>query len=132
MKLKSYFLKFDICKIMSMSRRGSSMLSDTPMMMRRPVSESNVFLDLMVSSFYTVIGYVCLDIVFAITLHYIGVNNPESQAGLGLAFIIVNTLMIPMGLGTFANLTLRNKSIVESSFSSCIRSIKTKASSELL
>ena len=132
MKLKSYFLKFDICKIMSMSRRGSSMLSDTPMMMRRPVSESNVFLDLMVSSFYTVIGYVCLDIVFAITLHYIGVNNPESQAGLGLAFIIVNTLMIPMGLGKFANLTLRNKSIVESSFSSRIRSIKTKASSELL
>ena len=45
------------------------------------------------------IGYVCLDIVFTITLHYIGVSNPGAQDGIGLAFTIINTLMIPMGLG---------------------------------
>ena len=57
----------------------------------------------MVSTFYTVIGYVCLDIVFTITLHYIGVYKPEAQAGLGLAFTIVNTLMIPLGLGIMSH-----------------------------
>lgn len=54
----------------------------------------------MSSTFYTVIGYVCLDVVFAISLHYIaGHNDPNAVAGLGLAFTTVNVLLIPMGLG---------------------------------
>lgn len=47
-------------------------------------------------------GYVCLDIIFAITLHYISKHNdPQAVAGLGLAFTLVNVLMIPLALGRF-------------------------------
>ena len=54
----------------------------------------------MVSTFYTVMGYVCLDIVFAISLHYVSVHNSQFDlAGVGLAFTIVNVLLIPMSLG---------------------------------
>jgi MATE family multidrug resistance protein len=57
-------------------------------------------MDLMVSTFYTVMGYVCLDIVFAISLHYISKHNDANAvAGLGLAFTTVNVLLIPMALG---------------------------------
>lgn len=76
-------------------------------------------MDLMVSTFYTVMGYVCLDIIFAITLHYIAKNNDaQVVAGLGLAFTTVNVLMIPMALGCgYDDIFNRNKSIFESTFS---------------
>lgn len=80
--------------------RGSSLISvDNPA--KAPIGKSsNVFVDLMSSTFYTVMGYVCLDIVFAISLHYIAENNDaNSVAGLGLAFTTVNVLLIPMALG---------------------------------
>ena len=64
---------------------------------------SNVFLDLLSSTFYTVIGYVCLDIVFAISLHFISLNenSVNDVAGVGLAYTTVNVLLIPMALGIF-------------------------------
>ena len=54
--------------------RGSSMLSDSHPLQPKQ-NKSNVFNDLMVSTFYTVIGYVCLDIVFAISLHFVSQHN---------------------------------------------------------
>lgn len=59
-----------------------------------------MFTDLLFSTFYTVIGYVCLDVVFGISLHYIAQHNdPNSVAGLGFAYTIVNVLLIPMAFG---------------------------------
>lgn len=56
----------------------------------------------MSSTFFTVVGYVCLDVVFGISLHYIAAHNdPEAVAGLGLAFTTVNVLLIPMALGKY-------------------------------
>lgn len=79
--------------------RGSSLLSDA-VVIKEARPNSNVFVDLMVSTFYTVMGYVCLDIIFAISLHYISLNDDnQSVAGLGLAFTTVNVLMIPLALG---------------------------------
>lgn len=66
----------------------------------------NILVDLMSSTFYTVIGYVCLDIVFAISLHFISKNNnANAVAGLGLAFTTVNVLLIPMALGNVSKLS---------------------------
>lgn len=73
---------------------------------------SNVFTDLMSSTFFTVIGYVCLDIVFGISLHFIAAHNdPNSVAGLGLAFTTVNVLLIPMALGIRVHYSGTNQSL---------------------
>ncbi|CAK94292.1 unnamed protein product (macronuclear) [Paramecium tetraurelia] len=70
---------------------------------------SNVFTDLLSSTFYTVIGYVCLDVVFGISLHFIAQHNdPNAVAGLGLAFTTVNVLLIPMALGTNQSLNVHS------------------------
>lgn len=44
---------------------------------------------------------ICLDShLFGISLHFIAAHNdPNSVAGLGLAFTTVNVLLIPMALG---------------------------------
>lgn len=49
-------------------------------------------------------GYVCLDIVLAISLHYVQSaypNKPEAANGVGLAYTIVNVAIIPMALGLY-------------------------------
>ena len=91
---------------------------------------SNVFLDLLGSTFYTVIGYVCLDIVFAISLHFISLNenSVNDVAGVGLAYTTVNVLLIPMALGIFMKKLKRNKSIIECSYGLSIRCLKEKTS----
>lgn len=54
----------------------------------------------MSATFYTVIGYICLDVVFAISLHYIAENDdPNTVAGIGLAYTLVNLIIIPISLG---------------------------------
>ena len=88
--------------------RGSSILSENPHNKSTKMSP-NVVLDLLGSTFFTVIGYVCLDIVFAISLHFISVHNdPNAVAGLGLAFTTVNVLLIPMALGTNQSLNVHS------------------------
>ena len=91
---------------------------------------SNVFLDLLSSTFYTVIGYVCLDVVFAISLHYISLNgnSVNDVAGVGLAYTTVNVLLIPMALGNFFIIIKRNKLIIECSYSISLRSLEEKTS----
>ncbi|CAD8183873.1 unnamed protein product [Paramecium octaurelia] len=88
---------------------GSSLLSkDNPNKAPDHLG-SNVFTDLLSSTFYTVIGYVCLDVVFGISLHFIAQHNdPNAVAGLGLAFTTVNVLLIPMALGTNQSLNVHS------------------------
>lgn len=100
---------------------GSSILSkDNPNKAPNRL-RSNVFTDLTSSTFYTVIGYVCLDVVFGISLHYIAAHNDTNAvAGLGLAFTTVNVLLIPMALGILY-VIYRYKLILECPFCISIR-----------
>jgi MATE family multidrug resistance protein len=45
------------------------------------------------------LGYICLDAVFAISLHYVALVNDSASAGLGLAFTIVSIVIMPLGFG---------------------------------
>ncbi|CAD8090331.1 unnamed protein product [Paramecium primaurelia] len=88
---------------------GSSILSKDNPNQAPNRNTSNVFTDLLFSTFYTVIGYVCLDVVFGISLHYIAQHNdPSSVAGLGFAYTIVNVLLIPMAFGTNQSLNVHS------------------------
>jgi MATE family multidrug resistance protein len=60
-----------------MSIIRSSVVGDNLNIEEEPVHKGNFILDLVSSTFYTVIGYVCLDIVFAISLHYVAKHNTE-------------------------------------------------------
>ena len=56
--------------------------------------------NLVACTFQTVIGYVCLDIMLAISLHFVQKEiGSYANAGFGLAYTIVNVAIIPLGLG---------------------------------
>lgn len=64
------------------------------------LSYMQIFTNLASCTFQTVLGYICLDLMLAISLHYIQVHNgPIADAGVGLAYTILNAVLIPMGLG---------------------------------
>ncbi|CAD8104675.1 unnamed protein product [Paramecium sonneborni] len=88
---------------------GSSIISKDNPNQAPTRNPTNVFTDLLFSTFYTVIGYVCLDVVFGISLHYIAQHNePCSVSGLGFAYTIVNVLLIPMAFGTNQSLNVHS------------------------
>ena len=61
---------------------------------------SRIVANLSNCTFQTVIGYVCLDIIFAISLHFVSTFlGSYASAGLGLSYTVVNVLVIPMALG---------------------------------
>lgn len=100
--------------------RGSSILSDIPLKKATHPQKNNILLDLAASTFSTLISYIYSDIVFAITLHFMAKqNDPNSLAGLGIAFTIVNIVIIPMALGTKLFSLFRNQfNSLDSLFSS--------------
>jgi hypothetical protein len=66
------------------------------------IQKENLVMNIAGGTFYTVISFICLDFVFAISLHYISKNNSSKEvSGFGLAYTIINLLIIPISFGIF-------------------------------
>ena len=59
-----------------------------------------IYIQLISTTFQTLLGYVCLDLCIVISLHYVAIYDGTIEtAGLGLAFTCVSILLTPFGFG---------------------------------
>ncbi|KAM3137911.1 hypothetical protein pb186bvf_009992 [Paramecium bursaria] len=67
----------------------------------KPINTKEIFINIFSCTMQTVLGYLCLDIILAITIHFISLTTktPIEQNGVGLAYSIIGMIVLPMGLG---------------------------------